>query len=84
METDKNQEKKNVIILQDDDNVEKVDKNGDIAGVEKDLFAKTAEGERLQETLEKPETSNVSTNLFSKDHHRTSKAFGPGHEPGAL
>ncbi|MGY3054800.1 hypothetical protein ACVWYG_003009 [Pedobacter sp. UYEF25] len=53
------------------------------AVVENELLEKTADDERLDETLEKTENSNVSTNLFSKDHHRTSKAFGPGHEPGA-
>lgn len=53
------------------------------AVVENDLLGKNADDERLEETLEKPESSNVTTNLFSKDHHRTSKSFGPGHEPGA-
>ena len=51
--------------------------------LENELLDKTADDERLDETLEKPENSNVSTNLFSKNHNRKSKAFGPGHEPGA-
>lgn len=51
--------------------------------VENELLDIDADKERLEETLDKPETSNVTTNLFSKDHHRTTKPFGPGHEPGA-
>lgn len=95
METDKDHQKTNAIIIPIDDNIEKVeniesvesvdnnDKSNDLEEVEDDLFGQTADDERLEENHESSDNSNVTTNLFSKDHHRTTKPFGPGHEPGA-
>lgn len=84
METDKDHKKTNAIIIQDDDSVKKVDSSESLEEVEKDLFGQNADEERLEENHESSNDSNVTTNLFSKNHHRTTKPFGPGHEPGAL
>ena len=81
MEIDKNNQE-DAAFNQDSKLTDSDEKVDNVEGVEEDLFGKNAKDERLEENHEASANSNVTTNLFSKDHHRTSKPFGPGHEPG--
>ncbi|MET4083990.1 hypothetical protein ABIB40_003963 [Pedobacter sp. UYP30] len=82
METDKNNQQEKAVD-QNGKPIESAETDGNIEGVEQDLFGKTAEDERLEENHESSDNSNVTTSLFSKDHHRKTHSMGPGHEPGA-